>query len=138
MERRRLYAIVAAIVVVGAGRSVAAVPLLPAPPPQGPIHVYAILGDSEWFDLPAGRPTNVSAFVTDNGAPLFGIPVAIAVSPDTEGVLSSSGATTDTLGFAKARNTSYNRTANTTVSFAFTATLGGREETGAIEYGHLG
>ena len=55
MERRRLYAIVAAIVVVGAGLSVAAVLLLTAPPPQGPIHVYAILGDSEWFDLPAGR-----------------------------------------------------------------------------------
>jgi len=138
MERRRLYAIVAVIVVVGAGLSVAAVLLLTAPPPQGPIHVYAILGDSEWFDLPAGRSTNVSAFVTDNGAPLFGIPVAIAVSPDTEGVLSSSGATTDTLGFAKARYTSYNRTANTTVSFAFTATLGGREEAGSIEVRQLG
>src|SRR3989304_4308451 len=138
MERRRLYAIVAVIVVVGAGLSVAAVLLLTAPPPQGPIHVYAILGDSEWFDLPAGRSTNVSAFVTDNGAPLFGIPVAIAVSPDTEGVLSSSGATTDPPGVAKARYTSYNRTANTTVSFAFTATLGGREEAGSIEVRQLG
>ncbi len=138
MERKRLYAVIAVAIVAIAAVSVAALYILSVPPTQPPSHVYAVLADSEWFDLPAGGSTNVSALVTDNGAPLFNVVVSASASPDTEGVLSSTSATTNTLGVAQTKYTSYNRTANTTVVFTFRVTLGGEEKSGTVTVRQLG
>ena len=131
MERKKLYVVIAAIVVVIAALSVSAYYLLSAPPAQPPSHVYVVEGDSDWFDLPAGVTTAVSALVTDNGAPLFGTRVNATVSPDTEGSLSSASAITDTAGSARFTYTAFNRSANTTLTFTFTASLGGSSRQGS-------
>jgi len=138
MERKRLYAIVIAIIVVGAAASVAAVFLLGAPPPPVPVHVYMVIGDSEWFALPAGGTTEVSATVLDNGAPMFGISVGISVTPSTEGTLSASSAATNPLGIARVEYTAFNRTVNTSLVFVFTATIEGSQRSGSVEVRQLG
>lgn len=138
MERKKLIAIVAAIVVIVAVVSVAAVYLLTAPPAQQPTHAYAIEGDSEWFDLPAGVATNVTALVTDNRAPLFGAQVNVTVSPTTEGTLSASSATTGTSGIARFHYLAYNRSANSTLNFTFRSVVGGSEKLGFAEVHQLG
>jgi len=130
MEPKKLYVLVAAIVVVIAALSVSAYFLLSAPPAQPPSHVYVVEGDSDWFDLPAGVTTTISALVTDSGAPLFGARVNATVSPDSEGSLSAASAITDTAGSARFTYTAYNRTTNTTLTFTFTASLGGSPRQG--------
>src|SRR3989304_3816459 len=107
MERKKLYALIAVVVVVVAALSVSAYYLLSAPPTQQPTPVSLIEGDSDWFDLPAGVATTVSALVTDNGAPLFGTRVNASVSPDTEGSISATSAMTDTAGKAQFTYTAY-------------------------------
>lgn len=138
MERRKQIAVLAVVIVILAAIGIAAVVLLAPPPPSGPAHVYVVEGDSEWFHLPAGGVTGVFALVTDKGAPLFGIPVSVAVSPDTEGTLSAASATTNTLGIARVTYTAFNRTANVTLSFAFTATIGGEDVSGSAQVTQLG
>ncbi|MEK6852071.1 MAG: hypothetical protein AABY30_05995, partial [Candidatus Thermoplasmatota archaeon] len=138
MDRKKLIAIIAVVVVVVAAVSLAAVYLMGAPPTQEPTHVYAVEGDSEWFELPAGVGTSVSALVTDNGAPLFGIRVNVTVSPNTEGSLSSTSATTGTSGAARFSYLAYNRSANSSLTFTFRGVVGGAERTGATEVRQLG
>jgi len=138
MERKRLFAVIAVVVVAIGATSVAAVYLLSAPPPQPPVHVYAVIADSEWFDLPQGQSMNVSALVTDNGAPLFNVPVDVSVAPDTEGTLSSTSATTNNLGIAEVNYGSFSRPSNSTIVFTFRTTLGGVERSGTINVRQLG
>lgn len=137
MDRRMLIVIVVAVVVVIAAVS-AYIILSSAPPSEQPTHVYAIEGDTEWFDLPAGLTTEVSALVTDNRAPLFGAQVNASVAPSTEGLLSAATATTDTSGKARFTYTAFNRSANNSLTFTFRAVLGGAEETGTVEVTQLG
>ncbi len=131
-------AIVVAVIVVVAGISLYVFVLSAPPASQQPTHVYTVEGDSEWFDLPAGTSTAVYAFVTDNGAPVFGISVNVTVTPNTEGVLAPASAATDTAGIAHFSYLAYNRSANNTLTFAFQAVLGGSPRTGSVEVRQLG
>jgi arabinogalactan oligomer/maltooligosaccharide transport system substrate-binding protein len=133
VERKVLIAVVLAVVVVVAALSLYVFVLSGPPPSQQPTHVYAVEGDSEWFDLPAGLATNVSALVTDNGAPLFGTQVNVTVAPASEGTLSSASSSTDTSGIARFMYTAYNRSANVTLTFTFRAVVGSVEKSGTTE-----
>ncbi len=138
MERRILLVIVVVVVIVAATASAVVILLLGQPPPTGPAHVYSLEGDSEWFQLPGGETTDIFAIVTDKGIPLFDVPVDISVAPDTEGTLSDTSARTDDEGIARAEYTSFNRTANVTLTFTFMATLDGEEVQESIEVLQLG
>ena len=133
LERRKLLALVVVILVVASAGAVATWYLLAAPPTQGPPHVYVIEGDSEWFELPPGGTTGVFGLVTDKGAPLFGVPVEVSVSPDTEGTLRAAEATTNNLGIARVEYTAFNRTTNHTLTFTFRATIEGQQITGSTQ-----
>ena len=139
MEKRILVAIIVAVVVVVAAVSIYVVLQMGAPSTQPqPTHAYAVAGGSDWFDLPGGMSTDVTATVTDNGAPLFGVQVNATVSPSTEGTLEPSTAATDTSGDAHFAYTAFNRSANQTLSFTFRTTLGGEERAGSTEVRQLG
>ena len=138
LERRKLLAILVIVLVVGSAGGVAAFLLLSPPPPTGPAHVYVIEGDSEWFELPGGLTTGVFGLVTDKGAPLFGVIVDVSVSPDTEGDLRASQATTNNLGIARVEYTAFNRTTNQTLVFTFRTTVEGQPITGSTQVVQLG
>lgn len=140
MERKTLIAIIVAVVVVVSAVSLYVVLQTGPGGGQQPTHTYAVTGSSDWFDLPGGMATDVTAAVTDNGAPLFGVAVNVSMNPSTEGSMlpASLSATTDTSGTAHFTYTAYNRTANQSLVFTFRTTLGGQEKTGTTEIRQLG
>ncbi len=138
MERKTLIAIIVAVVVVVAAVSLYVVLQTGPGGSQQPSHTYTVTGGSDWFELPGGMTTGVTATVTDNGAPLFNTPVNVTVSPSTEGSLAQSNARTDTTGTAHFAYTAYNRSANQTIGFTFRASLGGQERVGTTEVLQLG
>jgi len=138
MERKKLLTVAAIVIAIAVVASVSAVLVFSTPPATGPAHVYVVEGDSDWFDLPASQTTGVFAIVTDKGAPLFGVTVSVSSDPDTEGSLTASSATTDNLGIARVEYSAFNRPANTTVTFTFTASLDGRAVTGTAQVRQLG
>src|SRR3989304_2401717 len=138
MERKKLLTVAAIVIAIAVVASVSAVLVFSTPPATGPAHVYGVEGDSDWFDLPASQTTGVFAIVTDKGAPLFGVTVSVSSDPDTEGSLTASSATTDNLGIARGEYSAFNRPANTTVTFPFTASLDGQAVTGTAQVRQLG
>ncbi len=137
MEKRTLFAVIIAVVVVVAAVSLYIVFQVTSPG-QEATHTYVVQGDSDWFDLPGGTSTDVSAMVTDNGAPRYGIPVDVTAVPDSEGTLTPANATTDTYGNAHFTYTAFNRTDNQTITFTFKAVIDGQERAGSTEIRQLG